>query len=226
MQATTLLKRERAAMVAFLESLSFAQWHAASLCDGWQVIDVAAHLVIREQKPLRFIVAEASSGKLGWSAPQMMEQVKAKGRDFLLQTLRAGPPLAYRLPGPSALANFVENWVHHEDLRRGELGLMRSSTPEAQAKLWSVFPLLGRVMLRSLRTSGIVALQQHDGQAYAFQVGDGFPRAAEPRQATARIIGMPGEITLFLMGRKQAAQVEFAGDAALVHALQTTAFSL
>ena len=40
-----LVHAERAALAADLEGLTDEQWRTASLCDGWSVHDVAAHLV-------------------------------------------------------------------------------------------------------------------------------------------------------------------------------------
>ncbi len=41
----TLVHAERAALISDLSGLDDAQWDAPSLCPGWTVHDVAAHLV-------------------------------------------------------------------------------------------------------------------------------------------------------------------------------------
>lgn len=226
MTTVDLLKQERASIVALLESLDESEWHAATLCAGWDVTDLVAHMVVRENKPLTFIVSEASKGKLGPTPDELVAQTRQQGHQQLLAKLRQGPPLLYRLPGPSAWGNLVENWVHNEDLRRGELQRPRTTPPQTQRALWRTLQVVGRLMLQALRVPGVVALQQPDGTALAFTVGDGFPRKANPAAAAARIVGEPAEILLFMLGRKATANVQIEGDGPLVEALQRAKMSI
>lgn len=50
MDAMAMAAAERAEMADFLESLSAEQWEAPSLCAGWRVRDVAAHVVSYEER--------------------------------------------------------------------------------------------------------------------------------------------------------------------------------
>ena len=45
-EAWTVLAEERRAFADLLDSLEPEQWQAASLCDGWTVRDVAAHMMV------------------------------------------------------------------------------------------------------------------------------------------------------------------------------------
>lgn len=222
MNATQLLRNERESITELLGSLSPEEWQASTLCEGWTVLDLAAHMVAREDKPLKYIAGTVTSGKIGPEPQSLLRRVRSRGPQSLLRALRAGPPLIYRLPGPAAIGNLIENWIHNEDLRRGGLNRPRVTPPETQQALWSTLHVLGRVMLRGVRTSGIVALVRPEGKAMAFRVGDAMPRKADPAEASVRMLGEPGELVLFLLGRKQAAQVTFEGDAALIKALRTT----
>ncbi len=225
MNAPMLLRQERAATVELLSRLDPAAWQANTLCAGWTVADLAAHLVVRETRPVRFVLSEVSKGRLGPAKP-LMEQAKARGHAYLLQQLRQGPPLLYRTPGPAAVANFVENWVHNQDFQRGELNRPQPTSADAQALLWSTLHILGRMMLRTISVPGSVALQQPDGRALAFRVGDGFPRRIAADQAAAHMVGEPGELVLFLLGRKSAAKVQISGDTLLTHALHVAEMAL
>jgi uncharacterized protein (TIGR03083 family) len=44
-QAWRVIQEERAALAEILETLSPAEWEHPSLCEGWRVRDVAAHLI-------------------------------------------------------------------------------------------------------------------------------------------------------------------------------------
>lgn len=225
MNASQLLKQERADAVALLESLTEEQWQATTLCEGWTVTHLVAHMVARETQPIRFLVAESTKGKLGLHPDDLMQQALKQGRFALLQKLRNGPPLAFRLPG-AALANFVEQWVHNEDLRRAGLNKPRVSPPAVQELIWKLLHINARMMLRSFKTPGIIALVRPNGQALAFQVGTGFPRQAKPDDAAVKLIGEPGEILLYLFGRKSAAKVSIEGDPHLVQALREAVMAL
>ncbi len=225
MNASQLLKQERADAVALLESLTEEQWQATTLCEGWNVTDLVAHMVARETQPLRFVVAEATKGKLGLDSADLMRKAVKHGRFKLLQQLRNGPPLAFRLPG-IALANFIEHWVHNEDLRLAGLNKPRSSAPAVQNLIWKLLHINARMMLRSFKTAGIIGLVRPNGQALAFQVGGAFPRQAKIADAGVKIIGEPGEILLYLFGRKAAAKVTIEGEQHLVQALSNAVMGL
>ena len=42
---TALFRPERDALIELLESLNADQWHAPTVCEGWTVKDIAAHIV-------------------------------------------------------------------------------------------------------------------------------------------------------------------------------------
>ncbi len=226
MSTTDLLKHERTSMLELLDGLTDQQWHAATLCEGWDVQTLAAHLVVRETQPVAYGSSLVTGGKIGPDPKSLLRRARARGPQSLVRSLRAGPPWFFRLPGPAAMTNFVENWVHNEDFRRGALQQPRTSSPEAQRALWSVLHVIARLMLRSIKVSGIVALAQPSGKALAFHTGTGFPTKADPAQATARVVGEPGEIVLFLFGRKAAAQVTLEGDQQLVNVLRNEQMSI
>ena len=82
------------------------------------------------------------------------------------------------------------------------------------------------MMLRSFKTPGIIALVRPNGKSLAFQVGTGFPRQANLADAAVKLIGEPGEILLYLFGRKSAANVSIEGDPHLVQALREAVMAL
>lgn len=121
---------ERRRLARDLEALSDEQWRAPSLCRGWSVHDVLAHLVdsatttrlgfVRQMAAARFSFDRAND--LG------MERHRAAGARDTLRAFRAVTDRTDTPPGPLA-SRLVEAYVHGEDIRR-PLG-MRARYPTA-----------------------------------------------------------------------------------------------
>ena len=195
MGATRVLLTERAALCDTLER---SGPDAPTLCEGWTTLDVAAHLVAREAR---------SDAALGLVVPflaghlqKVMEQYKAKGYDHLVGMLRTGPPLMHRT-GPLATANVNENFIHHEDVRRPTGEPPRALDPEMDAILWKMLGLGARMSRRKLK-----------GAAFTLRTPDGRERVVTREGAPVVMTGEPGELTLFMSGRKGAAVVTHDGS--------------
>lgn len=116
--ARNYARDERTALCDLLDRLGPDQ---PTLCTGWTTNDLAAHLVLRERRPLAApgIVLRPLSG--------YTERVHRglAGRPFpaLVQTLRQPPrwsPLAFA--AVDRAVNTLEMFLHHEDARRGQDG--------------------------------------------------------------------------------------------------------
>jgi len=208
MDAVTLVRREREALCDTLERLGP---DAPTLCEGWTTADLAAHLLVREREPLAAlgIVLPGPFARLN---RRRMQAAKARGYAWVLTRLRAGPPRRWRLRLLAAL-DIVENYVHHEDARRaGGLG-PRPADPDLDRALRRMLKPTGRRQLRRLHGFGVVAGDPRpDGQGRELVLRRGQP--------VVRIGGSPGELLLFLLGRKQAARVELSGPLEGVAALE------
>src|SRR5262245_35635164 len=112
MSTTELLLRERRALCDTLHALGP---EAPTLCEGWLTADLAAHLLVRENR-LDGGPGVVFGGPFARHTDNLMEREKAKGYDFMVAKLRDGPPVWFR--GPMAALNVGENWIHHEDVRR------------------------------------------------------------------------------------------------------------
>lgn len=175
---------------------------APTLCAGWRARDLAAHLVVRERRPdaVPGVVVPALAGYL-----DRVQRSVRDGRSWqaLVETVRNGPPLLLRpLDEP---VNTVEYFVHHEDVRRAAPAWEPRSLPEGLEKvLWSRVRWLGRLAGRKVRTGLVLDAPGH---------GRLTVRAGEP---SATVTGAPGELVLFLFGRKDAARVAVTGDEAAI----------
>ena len=157
------------------------------MCEGWDTLDLAAHLVAREAR------SDAAIGLvvpfLAGHLQNVMDKYKAKGYEPLVAMLRTGPPWMHRT-GPLATANVNENFVHHEDVRRaGGRSRRARSTPEMEQILWK---MLGFGAMRKKSIPG-VALDA----AHARRPREGRrPKDGAPVAMT----GATGELTLYHVG--------------------------
>ena len=209
---------QRAELVATLRGLTDEQWHAETLCDGWDAGDVAAHLVVREREPI------AALGVLGGPlAPLTRRRIQARrsrGRERMLDELAAGPTW-WVSAGRLDVSQAVEDWIHHEDVRRGGAGLEpRPTSSRMRGPLWAAAGRFARVNLGRCPAPGVVALV--DGErSLRLLVGTGS-RFARPTDAAPEVTvsGSAGELALWASGRR-GASVDVTGDADLRGAVDT-----
>lgn len=167
--APDVIRTEREALVAFLETLTPEQWSTPSLCAGWRVQDVAGHLawagtagprqlggdLLRARARPNRMIADAA---VRWAR---------RGPAALLAELRAVAATGAKPPGMPADAVLVDAVVHGLDVRR-PLGGVRALPPEAFRRTASFcagakFPsslLLGGTVSRRLAGLRLVATDQ------------------------------------------------------------------
>jgi uncharacterized protein (TIGR03085 family) len=195
-----LSRRERAALCDLMDEVGP---DAPTLCEGWTTYDLAAHLVLRESSPLAApgIVVPA----LEALADRGMARLKTSvAYPDVVDRVRHGPPRlsALRPRRIERLANTVEYFIHHEDVRRARPGAEpRDLEPGDQDALWSRLVVLGRVLARG--SSVGVELVRTDAPDVR------RIRAGEP---TLVVRGLPSELALFTYGRGAVADVELGGD--------------
>jgi len=150
--ARDLVSAERRDLAALLGELSPDEWSLPSLCDGWRVRDVVAHLLYEDTAPLRYVYesiqARGSADKLN---DLYVRRARRWSHDELLTRYRRtidGGVARTSMPRV-ALADTV---IHHQDIRR-PLGRPRTIPQE---RLLSVLehpdPFIGsRRIMRGLR---------------------------------------------------------------------------
>lgn len=207
---TPVATLERAALAECLLELGP---DAPTLCEGWTTLDLAAHVVVREHKPL------AGPGLvLGGPFARILDNAMAAARqrpyDELVATFRSGPPLLWK--PVDALFNAQEYFIHHEDARRGRYDV--GPRPDAEIagiedQLWTTLRRGAKLATRGVKGVG-VELVRPDGDRIV-------ARAARPGEDTVELAGRPGEIVLYLSGRRRAAEVSMSGPDAAVATLES-----
>jgi uncharacterized protein (TIGR03085 family) len=114
------------------------------------------------------------------------------------------------------LANLNEFFVHHEDVRRANGRGPRANEPAMDEALWRNVSRVPWFLARRLRGAGLEL-------RWAGTTKTARARRGEP---TARITGSPGELLLFLFGRRAAACVQVSGPDAAVEAVRRARFGM
>ncbi|MDQ1482869.1 MAG: hypothetical protein QOF35_945, partial [Actinomycetota bacterium] len=129
--AWTLIRAEREALVTDLAGIEDSQWQRPSLCAGWTVRDVLAHMTsTAAMTPAKFFGTFVASGFQFQSLSKkgIQSELGASPAETLAR-FRAQVSSTTSPPGP------VDSWigetlVHGEDIRR-PLGITHAYAPEA-----------------------------------------------------------------------------------------------
>jgi uncharacterized protein (TIGR03085 family) len=189
---------------------------APTLLEPWTTHDLAAHLVLREHDAVA-APGLVVPGAWGRFAERRRVALKAKAFTDLVATIRGGPPPGFfRVGWVRRVANLNEFFVHHEDVRRANGFGPRTNAPAMEAALFRNVTRARWFLSRRLRGAGL---------DLAWAGTDKVIRARRG-QPTARVSGLPGELLLFLFGRRDAADVEIIGSSEAVETLQRTPFGM
>lgn len=126
-----LVHDERRALVDDLSTIRAADWEVASLCGGWTVHDVAAHLVDNARTTRLGIVLAMVRARFDFDRQNDTGVAREKGAttEVTLQRLREVAGRTTTPPAPLD-SRLVEEVVHGEDIRR-PLGLVRDYPVES-----------------------------------------------------------------------------------------------
>jgi len=204
---------QRAERADLCDTLANAGPDAPTLCEGWTTMDLAAHLLVRERNPLA-LPGIVTGGPFAAVTGQLMARAARRGYEAVVDRLRTGPPPWNRV-GPMSTVNLVEDFVHHEDVRRAAGAEPRPPDPARDDALWGGLANLARLQSRRVRGAGLDVVTP-DGRRLTVRRG-------EPK---ATLTGSPGELVLYLNGRTSAAHVELDGPPAAIEAVRTARFGV
>lgn len=127
----SMVHAERAALVEDLTHLDDKQWAHPSLCEGWTVHDVVAHLIDTARTTRLGFVGGMIRARFDFDRQNTRGVQRERGASPQ-QTLERLRQVATRTSAPPAPLDtrLVEEVVHGEDIRR-PLGLTHTYLPEA-----------------------------------------------------------------------------------------------
>ncbi|HKX67512.1 MAG TPA: TIGR03085 family metal-binding protein [Intrasporangium sp.] len=177
---------------------------APTLCEGWATRDLAAHLFVRDARPDLGIGAFLPL--LGGRLQRERDKLAQGDYRALVTRVRAGAPAWNPVSRPriDELANLVEFFVHHEDVRRAQPSWApRDLAGNEQRALWAALRRTARLMFRKAGT-GVVLVAPGVGR-HSARLPD--------EHGTVVLRGTPAELVLFAYGRGDHADVQFEGQA-------------
>lgn len=182
---------QRIELAGLLEGLDAEQWMAPSLCDGWRVRDVAAHLTHSHMHPVQAIVEAVKSGFRFDAMISRLGVQDRRSQAEIAAALRAMAGARKRVPGTSVQQPLIELLVHGQDITV-PLGIDRpmpvDAALEAAKKLSAMkFPLNAQQHLAGVR---LIATDAD------FAAGEGAGEGTEIRVPIR-------EIVMILAGRAQ-----------------------
>lgn len=191
-------KTERAALCDLALQVGEDQ---PTLSGEWTVKDLVVHLLLREGDPAAVGIVVPALSPLTELASRRIGR-----RDFavLVERLRNGPPFysPYGWGKVERIANTLEFFVHHEDIRRAQPSWHpRELSARAESTLWKALPKVGRALVRDAE-AGVVIERSDTGDR----------ATVKPGEPAVVVRGLPSEVALFVFGRKQQARVELDGD--------------
>lgn len=117
----TWVTAERLGFADFLESLDEPEWRAESLCSGWTVHDVAAHMTMSTRTTLPIMIKGMIRARGDWNrmeADMARERAAVFAPAELIAQIRETAASHRRSPGAGVLDPLVDVLVHGQDIAR------------------------------------------------------------------------------------------------------------
>jgi len=183
---------------------------------GWTTFDLLTHLVMRERDPIG-APGIVIPGPWATFAERRRVGLKDQGYSALVEKLRGGPPPGlFRVPWIRKVPNLNEFFVHHEDVRRANGMGPRVNPPALDEALWHNVKSGARLLARRLRGPGLELRWAGTDSTHRGKAG-------EPIVA---MTGAPGELLLYLFGRREIAEVELSGPPDAVETVRHADFGI
>jgi uncharacterized protein (TIGR03085 family) len=172
---------------------------AATLLEGWDVKDLICHLLVRESSVLGAL-GIALSPLSGLTAKEMA-RLRKQPFERLVERFRKNRFSFSSLPPADAAFNTLELFVHHEDIRRAQVGWRRRNLPpEAPDVLWKALRSQGPALVRSAGVPVVVRRVDSDATATLM-----------PGRDPVELRGPVTELVMYLHGRDEVRELTFAG---------------
>lgn len=155
-EAWRTIDAERIGLADLLDGLSAAQWESPSLCDGWRVREVAAHLTLAHMSTAAaggaFLRARCGFNRM---IDETARRQAERPLPVLTSRLRAMAGSRRKAPGISHLEPLIDVLVHGQDIAV-PLGIDRpmptAAAMVAASRVWpNLYPFRAGRRLRGLR---------------------------------------------------------------------------
>ncbi len=155
MDVMALARAEREDLLGLLRTLTPEQWRAPSLCAGWTVHDVVAHLLSYEELGPRRLAERFVRGRLRFDRVNAvgLREYRDRTPAQLVDLLRDHLTPAGLTAGLGGAIGLTDGLIHHQDIRR-PLGLPRAVPLERLLPALRT-ALLAPTLLGAVRVRGV-----------------------------------------------------------------------
>jgi len=116
--ALDMAKEERTELASFLAGLDSEDWQRESLCVGWTVQDVVAHMISYDDLSRSGLVGRFLAGRLVHANQIGVDLARGQSSDEVLQRLRAHLRPQGLTAGFGGMIGLTDGMIHHQDIRR------------------------------------------------------------------------------------------------------------
>lgn len=114
----SMARDERADLAEFLATLTPQQWDEPSLCSGWTVKDVVAHMVSYEELGTLGLLKRFAKGWIVRANQVGVDEFAGRSAQQLLDFLSAHLQPRGLTAGFGGMIALVDGTIHHQDIRR------------------------------------------------------------------------------------------------------------
>jgi uncharacterized protein (TIGR03083 family) len=195
----SMARAERADLAAFLATLTPQQWDTPSLCSGWSVKDVVAHVISYEELGTMGLLKRFVKGRIVRANEVGVDEFAALSPQELLEFL--GNHLTPRglTAGFGGMIALVDGLIHHQDIRRA-LGQPRTIPADRLGRVLGLVPGNPRLgagrRIRGLRLRATDIDWTHGRGPEVSGPGEALLMAMAGRPAAVADLAGPGQATL------------------------------
>jgi uncharacterized protein (TIGR03083 family) len=135
----SMARAERADLHAFLTTLTPQQWDTPSLCSGWTIKDVVAHVISYEELGKMGLIKRFLKGRIVRANEVGVDEFAALSPQELLAFLGNHLTPQGLTAGFGGMIALVDGLIHHQDIRRA-LGQPRTIPADRLRRVLGLVP--------------------------------------------------------------------------------------
>lgn len=194
-----MARAERAELATFLATLTPQQWEAPSLCAGWTVKDVVAHVVSYEDLGAVGLLRRFVKGRIVHANQVGVDEFAARTPQQLLDFLTEHLHPSGLTAGFGGMIALIDGTVHHQDIRRA-LGQPRTIPAQRLTRVLQLVPGNPRLgagrRIRGLQLRATDVDWTHGRGPEVVGTGEALLMAMTGRKAALADLRGPGVATL------------------------------
>ena len=195
----SMARAERSDLAAFLATLTPQQWSTPSLCAGWSVKDIVAHMISYEDLDALGLLKRFVKGRIVRANQVGVDEFAALTPEQLMAFLRDHIQPRGLTAGFGGMIALVDGMVHHQDIRRS-LGQPRTVPGDRLTRVLGLVPnnprLGARRRIKGLRLQATDVDWAHGNGPKVTGPGEALLMAMAGRPAAVEDLCGPGCATL------------------------------